>query len=36
MPNAFMKYIPRVIEVVTVSRAALTLVKSHLLQGPGG
>lgn len=34
MPNEFMKNMPRVIEVVTASRAALTLAKSHLLRGP--
>lgn len=34
MPGEFMKNIPRVIEVVTASRAALTLAKSSLLRGP--
>ena len=33
MPSEFMKNIPRVIEVVTASRAALTMAKSHLMFG---
>ena len=33
MPSEFMKNIPRVIEVITASRAALSLAKSHLIRG---
>ena len=33
MPSEFAKNIPRVIEVITASKATLTMAKSHLLRG---